>query len=99
MYFDSGQKLLIYVRSESDVGKSRVIKAIEMGFALLSRRRELGISTLTNPLANVIGGSKVYTIVSITYWGGKSHQIKANLLWLQESFLIIDNISIVNLIY
>lgn len=80
MYLDSGQKMLIYIRGKSGIGKSRVIKAFEIGFALLSRRRELGISTLTGLTTKVIGGSKVHTVISITSWGGKNHQIKVNLV-------------------
>lgn len=40
MYLDSNQQLLIYVRSKSGVGKSKIVKVIEMGFTLLSKRNK-----------------------------------------------------------
>ncbi len=40
MRLDTGKQLLLYVRGEGGVGKSWVIKALEMGFALLDRRKE-----------------------------------------------------------
>lgn len=43
------------------VGKSRIIKAIEMGFILLGRKKKLVISTFTSFAPNLIGGSVFHT--------------------------------------
>lgn len=65
MYLDSGEQLLIYIRDEGGVGKSKVVKAIEMGFILLNRRKELLISTPTNFAANGISRSIVHRVLEV----------------------------------
>lgn len=49
-------QLLLYVRGEGGVGKSRVVKAIYLGFSFLKRRTELLIATRTGAAAANIGG-------------------------------------------
>ena len=66
MYFDSGPQLLIYVKDERSIKKSKVFKAIEKGFVLFSRRYELVISTQTGSIVNGIGGSIVHTTIGVT---------------------------------
>lgn len=65
MFFDSGEQLLIYTRGKGEVGKSRVIKAIEMGFILLSRKKELVIFVSTSSVANGIGESIVHIVLDV----------------------------------
>ncbi len=97
MYLDSDQQLLIYVRGEGAVGKSRVVKAIEMGFTLLGRRKELVISAPTGSAANVIGRSTVHTALGVNNRAGKNYQVKINSQWLYRSSLIIDEVSMIDL--
>lgn len=65
IYLESNQQLLIYARGEGEIRKSKIVKAIEMGFALLEKRNELVISVLTGSAANKIGGSTVYTSIEV----------------------------------
>lgn len=65
IYLDLDQQLLIYIRGEEGVRKSRVVKAIEKGFTLLSRRNELIISAPTGSAANSIGGSTIHTALGV----------------------------------
>ncbi len=78
MFLDSGEQLLIYIRGKGGVGKSRVVKAIEMSFILLSRRKELEISERTGSAANGIGGSTVHTVLDVNNQVGKNYQAKIN---------------------
>ncbi len=78
MFLDSGKQLLIYIRGERGVGKSRVMKVIEMGFILLSRRNELVISAPTGSAANSIGGSIVHIALGVNNRAGKNYQAKSN---------------------
>lgn len=78
IYFKSNQQLLIYVKSKSGIRKSRVIKAIEIGFVLLSRRNELVIFVLTDFAANGIGGNTIYTVIEVNTWAEKNHEVKIN---------------------
>lgn len=48
IYLKSNQQLLIYGRGKCGVKKSKVVKAIEISFALLGRRNKLVISMLTD---------------------------------------------------
>ncbi len=52
------------------------MKVIEMGFILLSRRKELVISAPTGSAANGIGGSTVHTTLGINNRAGKNYQAK-----------------------
>lgn len=66
MFLNSEKQLPIYIRSEGGVGKQRVVKAIEMGFILLStRRKKLMISAPTSFAANGIGRSTMYIALGI----------------------------------
>ncbi len=65
-------QLLLYMRGEGRVGKSRVIYALEMSFTLLNRRNKLMISLPTGCLAEGIGGSTMYTALSISTRKAKS---------------------------
>lgn len=65
MFLDSGEQLLIYIKGERRVGKSRVVKVIKIGFILLSRRKELVISAPTSFVVNDIDKSIVYTALGM----------------------------------
>lgn len=78
MYLDSEQQLLIYIRDEDRVGKSRAVKALEMGFALLGRRKELVIFAPTGSVADGIGGSTVHAALGVNTCHGKNYQVKIN---------------------
>lgn len=65
MFWDSDQQLLVYIKSEEDVRKSRVINTIQMGIILLGRRIELVISMPINITANSIHQSIIHTALGI----------------------------------
>lgn len=65
IYLDSDKQLLIYIRGEERVRKSRVVKTIEMGFTLLGKRKELVIFVLTRFAVNSIGGNMVYIALGV----------------------------------
>ncbi len=97
MFFDSREQLLKYIRGEGRVGKGRVVKAIEMGFILLSRRKELVISASTGSTANSIGRSTVHSTLDINNQAKKNYQAKNNIQWLYCSSLIIDKVNMIDL--
>lgn len=65
MYLDLDQQLLIYIRVEKRVEKSKVIKTIEINFVLLNKRNELVISASISFTLNGIDGSMVHTAPKI----------------------------------
>lgn len=65
IYLDLDQQLLIDIRSEEKIRKSRVLKAIKIGFALFGRRNELVISLPTWFAANNIDRNTVYTVLGV----------------------------------
>lgn len=76
MFLDLDQQLLVYIRGEGGVRKSRVVNTIQMGFSLLGRKKELVISAPTGSTANRIGGSTVDTALGINNRAGKNYQYK-----------------------
>ncbi len=58
-------QLLLYIRSEGGVRKSRVVHAIGIGCALLLQNSNLVITTPTSVVADNIGGSTIYTSLAI----------------------------------
>ncbi len=58
-------QLLVYIRGEGGVGKSRIVHAIEMGCTLLSRNSDLVITVPTGTAADNIGGSTIHTSLTI----------------------------------
>ncbi len=97
MFFDSRKQLLIYIKREGRVRKSRVIKDIKMGFILLRRRKELVISVPTGSVVNGISGNIVHTVLDVNHWVGKNYQAKINTQWLYRLSLIIDEVSMIDL--
>lgn len=65
MYLKLNQQLLIYIRGKSEVEKSRVVKAIKIGFVLLGKRNELVIFMPTSFAINEISKSIVYTTIKV----------------------------------
>ncbi len=64
-YHHRSKQLLLYVKGEGGVGKSRVIKAIYLGFSFLNRRKEiLIVAPIGNATAN-IGGTTIFGALSI----------------------------------
>ncbi len=90
-------QLLLYVRGERGVGKSRVIHALEMGFTLLNRRNELMISAPTKCAAGGIRGSMVHTALKISTHKTKSLCTNVSGIWTHRSSLIIDELSVIQL--
>ena len=66
MYLYIDQQILIYIRAEKEVQKSRVVKVIEMKFTLLSKKKNLVIFAHTGFAANEISKSTVYTTLEIS---------------------------------
>lgn len=58
-------QLLLYIRGEGGVGKSRVVHAIELGCTILSRDSDLVITAPTGAAADNIGGSTIHTTLAI----------------------------------
>ncbi len=58
-------QLLLYVRREGGVGKSKIVKAIHLGFSVLKRRKELLIAAPTGAAAANIGGTTIHGVLSI----------------------------------
>lgn len=97
IYFDLDQQLLIYIKGEEGIRKSRVIKVIKMDFIILSRRKDLVISMPIDSAANSIGRSTTDNTLGINNWVGKNYQAKNNAKYLYYSALIIDEMSIIDL--
>lgn len=57
---------MIYIRVEGGVGRSRIVKAIEMRFTLLKRRKKLIIFAATGFTANDVSRSTVHTTLKVS---------------------------------
>lgn len=90
-------QLLLYIRGEGGVGKSRVVMAIEIGFSLLSRKDQLVLAAPTGAAANNIGGSTIHTCLGIGVRNKQGRSQKVSSLWTRRFALIIDEISMVEL--
>ena len=78
IYFESNQQLLIYVKGEVRVGKSRVMKNIKMSFTLLSKRNELVIFAPIGSAANEISGNIIHISIRVNTQVEKNHEVKVN---------------------
>lgn len=63
--------MLIYINGERRVEKSRIIKAIEIKFALFGEKNKLVIFAPTRSARNGISRSNVYTTLRVNNWTGK----------------------------
>ncbi len=74
-------QLLLYICGEGGVGKSRVVHAMEIGCALLSRNSDLVITAPIGAVADNISGSTIHTSLALGVRNrhGKSNAISK--LW------------------
>lgn len=94
---DKCDQLLLYVRGEGGVGKSRVVKAIHLGFSFLKRRSELLIAAPTGAATANIGGATIYGALNIDDCVQSKKQRMVKGPWQNRSAVIIDEISMVSL--
>lgn len=59
-------QLLLYVKGEGGVRKSRIIYTLKMGFNFLNKRNELMILALTKCATEGMGGSTMHITLSIS---------------------------------
>lgn len=78
IYLHIDQQLLIYVKGEEVVGKSRVVKVIEMRFILLGRKKKLVISTFASFTTNNIEKSVIHIALGINSRARKDYQVKTS---------------------
>lgn len=76
MFLNLNQQLLVYIRVEKGIKKSKVVNAISIGFILLDRETKLVISVPINSTANGIGGITVYITLRVNSKVGKNNQYK-----------------------
>lgn len=76
IFFYIDQQQFIYIKGEKRVRKSRVIKAIEMRFTILSKKKELVISAPTSLVANGVNRSTVYAALRVNNKAKKNYQVK-----------------------
>ena len=94
---ERSQQLLLYVRGERGVGKSRVVKAIHMRFMFLERQSELLLAAPTGAAAANISGATVHGALSIDNRMRSKKQKTVKGPWREQTALIIDKISMVSL--
>ena len=87
---------MLYVKGERGVGKSRIIKAIQLGFSFLKRRKELLIAALIGTAAANIGSATIHGALSIDDCIQKQHRL-AKGPGQTRLALILDEISMVSL--
>ena len=90
-------QMLLYIRGEVGVGKSRVIKALQMGFNLLQRQNGLVIAAPTGCAAKGIGGNTIHIALSMNTRTSENRQVRPSPAWTRCSALIIDEISMIDL--
>lgn len=73
MFLDLDQQLLVYIRGEEGIRKSRVINIIRIDYFLYSKRKEFVISVSTSSTANGIGKNTVHTIFRVNNRVGKNY--------------------------
>ena len=93
---DLSDQMLLYVRGAGRVGKSQVIKAIEIGFFLLQQRDELLITAPTGAAASGIGRSTVHAAMEIKIPGRISAAPNSN-VWTRRTSLVVDEVSMISL--
>lgn len=72
------QQHLIYVKGEKGVGKSKIIKTIEMKFILLGRSKKLAIFAPTIFAVNSVDKNTVYTALRVNDRIKKNYQVKSS---------------------
>lgn len=97
LYVTRENLLLLYVRGEGELGKSRIIHALEIGFTLLKRRNELVISVPTGCVAEGIRRSTMHATLSINIYKTRRSYINISKILTDWFLLIIDKLSKINL--
>ncbi len=90
-------QLLLYIYSQSVIGKNRVIHTIEIECAFLLQDLSLVMTTLTSTTADNIDSSIIYKNLAI---GIKNKHEKLNIisnLWIARCIMIVDEISMIKL--
>ncbi len=90
-------QLLLYIRGEGGVCKSRVVKGIEQGFSLLSRRADLVLAAPTGAATSNIEGNIVHTCLGIGIRHNQGRSNKVSSIWTKRCTLIIIEVSMVML--
>jgi hypothetical protein len=96
---EAGNQLLLYTAGEGGTGKSRVIKAIELGYTLLRRKQEVVLMAPTGTAAHNIGGRTIHTALGIDINDLPRTNLGSYIpaLWRDKTIMIIDEISMVSL--
>lgn len=74
-----------------------MVKALEMRFSFLGRRKKLVILAPTGFAAESNGGNTVYIALRVNTRSGKSYVSKINTQWSEQSSLIVDKVSMIDL--
>ena len=98
-HVEAQDQMLLYVGGEGGVGKSRVIKAVELGYELLQRKSEVLLVAPTGAAAYNIGGRTIHNALSIDICDRPLPNISsyAYSLWKEKTIMIVDEISMVSL--
>ena len=91
--------MLIYIRRKRRARKNRVIKAIEILFTLLGKKKDLVISALTSFAVDEISRSTVHTAIGVNNRVRKNHEIKTSVKWLYCCCLTIQEMSMIDLLF
>ena len=96
---EAEDQMLLAVAGEGGVGKTRVIKAVELGFELLQRKDEVILLAPTGAAAYNIGGRTIHTALSINMCDRARPSVTPQIysLWQGKTILFIDEISMVSL--
>ena len=97
MYESKENQLLLYVRDESDVDKSRIIRALKVEFDLLKRRNELMFTVSIDCAIDNISENIIHTSLNITTRNKNMHDDQLNKVWLKRFSLIVDEINMISL--
>ena len=96
---EAEDQMLLAVTGERGVGKTRVIKAVELGFELRRRKEEVILLAPTGVAAYNIGGRTIHTALSINMCDRARPSVTPQIysLWQGKTILFIDEISMVSL--
>ncbi len=89
-------QLLLYVREEGGVRKSRIVKAIYLEFSFLKRQKELLIVTPIRAAAANIGDATIHGTLSIDDCFQKQQHLTKS-PWQNCLALILDEINMISL--
>lgn len=84
--------MLLYILEEERVGKSQIVKALEMRFAFFDRCKELVILALTGCAIEGIESSIMHTTLGLNTHCGRNYMVKIYIKWSLWSSLIVDEV-------